>query len=121
MAIVKNQIGGHAGTVDLGNTVYSFANLSSNTSLETVTGVAITAAMGSGDWIIYMGNTLVWQTYANTTFLYDFSALGATLNQNILCTGNSTYPTGTITLKTVGSQSSIALRIAKYGYNTAGV
>ena len=113
--IVKNQISGHAGTVDLANNSYNLSAFAANTS-ETVNSIAITHLVWSGDWSIKMGNVVVWQTYANTFGEIDFTAMGLVLNQNPNCS-----PTGNLTISTVGGQSSIALRVAKYGYNTAGI
>lgn len=115
MPIIKNQISGHAGIVDTANSSYSLNAFAANSS-ETITGVAITNIAWSGDWKISEGNTVVWQTYANTVGQVDFAALGLSLNQNINCSS-----TGNLTLTTLGTQSSIALRVSKYGYNTAGI
>jgi len=115
MPVIKNQMAGHAGVVDIANNSYALSAFAANTS-ETITGIAICQMAWSGDWTIKMGNTVVWQTYANTFGEIDFTSMGCTLAQNINCS-----PNGNLTISTIGVQSSIALRISKYSYNTAGV
>lgn len=114
MPIIKNQIGGHVGVVDIANASYTTANLASpNTSVETVTGVGVARILWTGDWVVKQGANILFQTGANTSGTWDLTAQGLVLQ------GANTA--ANITANTAGSSSTIALILTKYAYNTAGV
>jgi len=114
MPIIKNQISGHVGTVDIANASYALANLASpNTSVETVTSMGVRAILWTGDWVVKQGSNVIFQTGANTSGTWDLTA------QGLLLQGANTA--ANITANTAGSSSTIALVLTKYAYNTAGV
>lgn len=114
MAIVKNQIGGHVGTVDIANAVYTTANIASpNSSVESVTGMAVSRLLWTGDWVIKQGANVIFQTGANTSGTWDLSSEG------ILLMGANNA--ANITANTTGSASTLVMVLTKYAYNTAGV
>jgi len=114
MAIIKNQIGGHVGTLDLANVTYTTANLASpNTSVETVTSMGVAGIMWTGDWVIKQGATVLFQCPANTAGFWDLTSQGV-IFQGANAAAN-------ITANTAGTTSTLSLRLTKYAYNTAGV
>lgn len=113
MAIIKNQIGGHVGTLDFANVTYTTANLASpNTSVETVTRMGIAHIFWTGDWSIKQGGNVLFQSGANTTGSWDLTTDGI-----VLMGANSS---ANITANTTGTTSTLVLNLTKYAYNTAG-
>ena len=114
MAIIKNQIAGHVGTLDVANATYTTANLASpNTSVETVTSMGVAKIKWTGDWVVKQGATVLFQTAANTTGDWDLSG------QSMVLQGANTA--ANITANTVGTTSTLVMVLTKYAYNTAGV
>ena len=114
MAIIRNQIAGHVATLDLANVSYTTANLASpNTSIETVTSMGVAGIMWTGDWVIKQGETVLFQSPANTAGFWDLTA------QGMVFQGANT--SANITANTTGTSSTLSLRLTKYAYNTAGV
>lgn len=113
MTIIKNQLGGHVGTVDFANVTYTTANLASpNTSVETVTGMGVARILWTGDWSIKQGANVLFQTGGNTSGVWDLSSEG------IVLTGANSA--ANITANTAGSASTLVMILTKYAYNTAG-
>jgi hypothetical protein len=113
MAIIKNQNSGHVATLDIANATYTTANLSSNSSIETVTGMGVAHIFWTGDWVIKQGATVLFQSPANTAGFWDLTA------QGLILQGANTA--ANITANTAGSSSTLSLILTKYAYNTAGV
>jgi hypothetical protein len=114
MPIIKNQIGGHVGTFDTANVTYTTANIASpNSSVETVTGMALARILWTGDWVVKQGSNVIFQAPAGTSGTWDVSAEGL-----LLMGANNA---ANITANTANTQSSIAMVLTKYAYNTAGV
>lgn len=114
MGIIKNQISGHVGTLDIANATYTTANLASpNTSVESVTGMAVARILWTGDWVIKQGANVLFQSPAGTAGFWDLTA------QGILLQGSNTA--ANITANTTGSSSTLSMILTKYAYNTAGV
>lgn len=114
MPIIKNQVAGHVGTVDIANVTYTTANIASpNTSVETVTGMGVARILWTGDWVVKQGANVLFQTAANTSGTWDLSSEG------IVLTGANSA--ANITANTAGSASTLVMILTKYAYNTAGV
>jgi hypothetical protein len=110
--IVKNQISGSAATLDIATNSYAInAFAVPNTSVEVMLGISVTSIIWTGDWVVKNGNTVVWQTPAGTAGQIDLGLIGAIVSSN----------SGNLSVTTAGSASSIALRVSKYSYNTAGI
>lgn len=113
MPIVKNQLGGHVGTLDTANVVYTTANLASpNSSVETVTGMGVARLLWTGDWTISQGANILFQTGGNTSGVWDLSSEGI-----VLMGANNA---ANITANTAGTTSTLVMVLTKYAYNTAG-
>ena len=113
MPIIKNQLGGHVGTLDTANASYSLADLASpNSSIETVTGMGIARLLWTGDWKVTQGNTVIFQTPAATSGTWDISSEGILL----MASNNA----ANIVANTTGSSSTLVMVLTKYAYNTAG-
>jgi len=114
MPIIKNQISGHVGTLDFSNVTYTTANLASpNTDVETVTSMGLSKIMWTGDWSIKQGSNVIFQTAANTSGFFDFTA------QGLVIQGANTA--ANITANTAGSTSTLCMSLTKYARNTVGV
>lgn len=114
MPIIKNQISGHVGTLDFSNVTYTTANLASpNTDVETVTAMGLSKIMWTGDWSVKQGSNVIFQTSANSSGFFDFTAQGLVLQ------GSNT--SANITANTAGSTSTLSMILTKYARNTAGV
>lgn len=114
MAIIKNQIGGHVGTLDFANVTYTTANIASpNTSVETVTGMGVARILWTGDWVIKQGANTLFQTPTGTSGVWELNAEGL-----VLTGANSA---ANITANTASSTSTLVMILTKYAYNTAGV
>lgn len=114
MTIIKNQIGGHVGTLDTANASYALANLASpNSSVETVTSMGVARILWTGDWVVKQGSTVLFQSSNVSSGTWDLTAQGMILQ------GSNT--SANITANTTTSTSTLALILTKYAYNTAGV
>ena len=114
MAIIKNQVGGHVATLDTSNATYTTANLASpNTSIETVTAMAVGKILWTGDWVIKQGSTVLFQSPANTAGFWDLTA------QGMIFQGSNT--SANITANTTGSASTLSMVFTKYAYNIQGI
>lgn len=111
MPIIKNQIGGHVGTLDTANVSYQITDLASpNTSFETVTGMGIARLLWTGDWKITQGNTTLFQTGANTSGVWDISSEGIVLM-------NPSDNSANLVANTAGSTSTLVMVLTKYATN----
>lgn len=80
MPIIQNRSLGHAVTLDTANATYVVADFASpNSSLETVTDIAITKIYWTGPWVISRGGSVIWQT-ANNNGVWDLNVSGISLN-----------------------------------------
>lgn len=114
MAIIKNQTGGHVGTLDFANVTYTTANIAvPNTSIETVTGMAVARIKWTGDWSVKQGSNVIFQSSANTSGDWDLQG------QGMLLLGSNTA--ANITANTTGTSSTLVMVLTKYAYNTLGV
>jgi hypothetical protein len=114
MTIVKNQIGGHVVTADFSNTSYTTSNLASpNTSVETVTAMGLAKISWTGDWNIKQGNTVLFQSAANSAGTWDMTS------QGFIIQGANT--SANITANTASTTSTLYMVLSKYAYNTNGV
>jgi hypothetical protein len=114
MPIIKNQIGGHVGTLDFANVTYTTANLASpNTDVETVSAMGLAKIMWVGDWSVKQGSNVIFQTTANSSGFFDFTAQGLVLQ------GSNTA--ANLTANTSASTSTLSMILTKYAKNTAGV
>ena len=112
MPVIKNQIAGHASTLDIANISYNVETISVNTSIETVQRMGVSKILWTGDWIIRQGSNVLFQT-SNTTGFWDLSS------QGIVLTGSNT--SANITANTAGTTSTLIMTITKYANNNAGV
>lgn len=113
MPVIKNQIAGHASTLDIANISYNVETISVNTSIETVQRMGVSKIFWTGDWNIKQGATVLFQTAANTTGVWDLSS------QGIVLTGSNT--SANIIANTAGTTSTLIMTITKYANNNAGV
>lgn len=113
MPVIKNQIAGHASTLDIANISYNVETISVSTSIETVQRMGVSKIFWTGDWNIKQGTTVLFQTAANTNGFWDLSS------QGIVLTGSNT--SANITANTTGTTSTLIMTITKYANNNAGV
>jgi hypothetical protein len=114
MAVIKNQTGGHVGTLDVANATYTLANLAvPNTSIENVTGMGVARIKWTGDWVIKQGANVIFQCAANTVGDWDLQG------QSMLLQGANTA--ANITANTTDTSSTLVMVLTKYAYNTLGV
>jgi hypothetical protein len=105
MSIIQNRSLGHAVTLDTANATYLVTDFAvPNTSVETVTNIAITKIFWTGDWTIKRGDTLIWQT-ANNTGFWDLNKTGISLNA-----GNTA---ANLQINTTSSSATLMLGISK--------
>lgn len=113
MPVIKNQIGGHASTLDLANVNYTLANISVNTAVETVQRMGVSKILWTGDWVISQGANVVFRSPANTAGFWDLSA------QGIVFQGSNAA--ANIVANTAGTTSTLVMTVTKYANNNAGV
>ena len=111
MAIIQNRSLGHAVTSDIANAVYQLTDFGvPNSTIETVTNIAITKIFWTGDWTIKRGGTVVFQT-ANNTGVWDLNKTGISLTS-----GNTA---ANLQINTTSTAASLILGISKTAYTTA--
>ena len=111
MAIIQNRSVGHAVTSDIANAVYQVTDFAvPNSSVETVTNVAVTKIFWTGDWTIKRGSTVIFQT-ANNTGVWDLNKAGISLNS-----GNTA---ANLQINSTSASASLILGISKTSYTTA--
>jgi hypothetical protein len=110
MAIIQNRSLGHAVTLDVANSTYSCNSFAvPNSSVETVTGLAVTKILWTGPWTISIGSNLIFQT-SNNEGVWDLNSMGISLggyagaNLNV----NTTSTTATLILNVAKQSSTIA-------------
>jgi hypothetical protein len=111
MAIIQNRSLGHAVTLDTANATYVVTDFAvPNSSIETVTNIAVTKIFWTGDWTIKRGGTLLWQT-ANNTGVWDLNKTGISLNS-----GNTA---ANLQINTTSTAATLVLGISKTSSTTA--
>jgi hypothetical protein len=111
MSIIQNRSLGHAVTLDTANATYLVTDFAvPNSSVETVTNIAVTKIFWTGDWTIKRGGTLIWQTSNNTGF-WDLNKTGISLNA-----GNTA---ANLQINTTSSSATLMLGISKVSSTTA--
>lgn len=113
MPVIKNQIAGHASTLDIANISYNVTTISVNTSIETVQRMGVSKILWTGDWLVMQGANVLFQSSNSTAGFWDLSA------QGIVLTGSNT--SANITANTAGTTSTLIMTITKYANNNAGV
>lgn len=101
MGIILNPQRGHVTTRDMANASYVIADFASpNSSVETVTGVAISRILWTGDWVIKRGGVVVFQT-ANNVGVFDLTKHAISLTDNTAAnlTVNTTSTSATLILQ----------------------
>lgn len=105
MSIIQNRPLGHAVTLDTANASYAVADFASpNSSIETVTNIAITKIYWTGDWTIKRGANLIWQT-ANNAGAWDLNISGISLTA-----GNTA---ANLVINTTSTSATLLLGISK--------
>lgn len=113
MAIIQNRSVGHAVTLDTANATYVVSDFATpNSSVETVTNIAITKIFWTGDWTIKRGGTILWQT-ANNTGSWDLNISGIALNSG------SSNTAANLQINTTSTSATLLLGISKKSYTTA--
>ena len=114
MAVIKNQVAGHAATLDFANNSYSLNSFASpNTTVETVTGIGVARIFWTGDWVISQGGNTLFQSNSGSFGNWDLTGSGIVLK--------GANNAANLSITTTGSSSTLALIVSKYAYNTAGV
>jgi hypothetical protein len=114
MPVIKNQIGGHVGTLDVStNASYNAASLSVNTSIETVNSMGIARLLWTGDWEVKQGANLLFKSATGTSGTWEISSQGMILQ------GSNTV--ANVTANTTTTNSTLIMVISKYATNNAGV
>jgi hypothetical protein len=108
MAILQNRSLGHASTADIANASYVPSDFA--VTGETVTDIAITKIIWTGDWKIKRGNSVIWQT-ANNTGMWDLNAAGISLNS-----GNTA---ANLQINSTSSSATLVLGISKVSTSNA--
>ena len=111
MSVIQNRTQGHAVTLDTANASYAVTDFASpNSSVGTVTDIAITKIFWTGDWKISRGSTVIWQT-ANNTGAWDLNVSGISLTA-----GNTA---ANLVINTTSTNATLLLGISKKSSTTA--
>jgi hypothetical protein len=111
MSVIQNRSLGHAVTIDTANATYNLTDFAvPNSSVETVSSIAVTKIFWTGDWTIKRGGTVVWQT-ANNTGFWDLNKAGISLTA-----GNTA---ANLQINTTSTSATLMLGISKTSTTTA--
>ncbi len=102
--IILNPQRGHVTTRDFANASYVITDFASpNTDVETVTGIAISRILWTGDWVIKRGGNIVFQT-ANNVGVLDLTKYAISLTDNTAAN---------LTVNTTSSSATLILQLSK--------